>query len=376
MNILINLSTLKKGGGQNVALNFLNELKKNKIEEFEFYFVACGNSDIYKNLQSDFNSRIILMPSNPILRMLKEILYGRMIVKKYRIDLIYTYFGIGLFPKFIPQVCGSADSNLYFPEIDFWSDYPGIKRIKKKLIDQYRIYGLKRAQAIIFENEIMQKRGIDIFNLKNTIFIKPSISINNQNSKFILPYSTLEWKYKGLFLCSWQKNKNYMIIPQLAAKLKKMNIDFGFVLTAPQDNSSEYKLFMADVEKYDVSDRVSVIGPVKKNELDSLYTQIDFVFLLSKLESFSNNIIEAWYYKKVLIIADELWSRSICGNAAVYVKRESINDISYNIMRVLNEKERRAKIIERGEEILLSYPTIEQKTRQELNYLKHIYEIF
>lgn len=374
MKILINFSTLKTGGGQNVGLNFITSLNKSEYAIKNCHFVIAKKSDIHFYFISNGLTNFTIMPHNPITRMIKELIIGRRIISKYNINIVYTYFGIGLYPKSIPQITGSADSNLFFPEIDFWRGYKGFSLIKRKLVDKYRIWGLKRASGIIFENFIMQKRFHELYDFtKLTTFIKPSLVKDYQNKKFVFPKSVPVNITKGLFLCGWHLNKNIMIIPELASKLKKM-IDFHFILTAPIDESYIHKEFKRLVDKFDVKDQITITGVVKKDELASLYDQIDFVFLLSKLESFSNNIIESWSFKKLLVISDEFWARSICKDAALYVKRNSIDDISEKILKIIGDDVTKKKIIENGINELRTYPSIEQKTKLELQFIKYVYK--
>jgi glycosyltransferase involved in cell wall biosynthesis len=373
MNVLLNLSTLKRGGGQNVGLNFLDSLDRVDTKNINFYFVVATNTEIYRALIKKKNCALIIMPKNPLYRIAKEIIVGGNIIKKFKIDIIYTYFGIGFFPKFVPQISGSADSNLYFPEINFWSEYSGTKKYIRKLIDSYRVWGLKRMKALIFENEIMQKRCSEIYHIPNTIFIKPSINPDYESVHYNLPKNVTSKKYKGLFLCGWQRNKNFMIIPPLAAEFKKANFDFHFILTAPIDNSADHVAFLLQMERYGVADMISIVGPVKKPEIKSLFQQIDYVFLLSKLESFSNNIIEAWYFNKTLVISDELWSRAICQGAAIYVSRNDANDITNKVISAIQNESLKNDIIQQGRSLLSEYPTIDQRTQQEIEYVKYIY---
>lgn len=373
MKILINLSTLKKGGGQNVALNFLHSLATLSIRDKEFYFFVADNSAAHNYLLSNNKENFTVLPNNPLKRILFELFLSKKILNRNKIDIIYTYFGIGMFNKKIPQISGSADSNLFFPEINFWSHYKGIPRLKKWLIDSYRILGLKRANAIIFENKIMEERSKELFGLKKTIYIMPSINMNVASKELKKLQKTNV--PKGLFLCGWQLNKNVMLIPDIASELKKKLVDFKFVITAPVDNSNEYLQFIEKVKSLDVINYIEIIGQVKKEELTSLYDKIDFVFLLSKLESFSNNIIEAWYYKKLLIISDELWAKSICKEeAALYVERDNAKNIAELIMSTIEDKTIGEKIIKKGLEEISKYPTIKEKTLAELNYITQIYE--
>ena len=371
MKILINLSTLKRGGGQNVGLNFLSSLDAIEFKDFSFCFFVAKDSQCHQYLAKKKDVKYKILPNNPLARIFFEFFLTRRFFLEEKIDVIYTYFGIGVFPKKIPQVSGSADSNLYFPEINFWSHYSGLNRLKKRIIDAYRIWGLKRADAVIFENISMEERSRKLFNLKNTKFIMPSINFEKKNDESELSFNN---KPKGLFLCSWQLNKNITIIPEIAFHLKKEGISFEFIITAPLDGSAEFIEFKEKVKFYSVESYINLIGTVKKNDLSCLYENIDFVFLLSKLESFSNNIIEAWYYKKLLIISDEVWARSICCEGALYINRDDAKLIANTIKKHLRDLKLRKIIIENANIEILKYPTINERTLQELTYLKKIYE--
>ena len=65
MNVLINLSHLKIGGGQNVGLNFISTLKLINTDEFNFVFIAAKNSMIHNFLKENiklFSSEISFSP--------------------------------------------------------------------------------------------------------------------------------------------------------------------------------------------------------------------------------------------------------------------------------------------------------------------------
>jgi glycosyltransferase involved in cell wall biosynthesis len=371
MNILINFSTLKAGGGQNVAMNFLYEIFKiNNIKHTLFYFVA-KNSLPHKFLEEKNYKYYYIVSSNPIKRIFFEFTQSKYIIEKWNIDVIYSYFGFGLFPKKYKQIVGSADSNLYFPEINFWNDYKVLETLKRYLIDQYRIFGIKRADAVIFENYFLEERGKELFNLKNTITIKPSINISDLSQEFIFKNKLLNKNFpKGLFLCGWHLNKNILKIPEIAFYLKKNHFPFQFILTAPLDNSYIHKQFNKLVNKYNVKDMCFVIGQVNKNKLASLYQKIDYVFLLSKLESFSNNIIESWYFQKPLIISNEEWSKNICDKAAIYVDRENAQKIAKTIIN-LSEKKKN-EVVWWGTKKLKEYPSIKKRIFQELEFIENV----
>jgi glycosyltransferase involved in cell wall biosynthesis len=164
-----------------------------------------------------------------------------------------------------------------------------------------------------------------------------------------------------------------MKVPEIASYLKKSNHLFQFIITAPNDNSKMHREFLQLVKEYEVEEMISIIGPVKKQYLQSLYTQINFVLLMSKLESFSNNIIEAWYFKKPLVVSDENWSKGICKNAAHYINRESSKEIAESFEELQNNNAQQKILIEKGLEQLTKYPSIDEKTKTEISFLEKTY---
>lgn len=128
------------------------------------------------------------------------------------------------------------------------------------------------------------------------------------------------------------------------------------------------------MNKFKVYEMISIVGPVRKEELLSLYQQIDIVFLLSKLESFSNNIIESWIYKRLLLISDEPWAKALCKDAVIYVDRDSPRLIAYHVQELINNNELYNNIVKKGTKNLQEFPSVEEKIIQEIIFLKKVYE--
>lgn len=372
MRILVNLAPLKSGGGQTVGLNFLAGLGPEVLKDREIVFVVARNSAIHRAVAAQRSLEYMVAPSNPVLRVLFELFKASGFIRKNQIDAVYSYFGYGCFPGRVVQVCGSADSNLYFPEIDFWSHYRGTARLRKYLIDQFRLFGVKHCDAVIFENDALLERANRLHGVRNAMVVLPSIAEWSEGELFELPATSATAAYKGLFLCGWQLNKNIMAIPDIAHKMKRRGQSWHFILTAPIDGGAMHRRFDEKTRELGVEDCVSVVGHVNKEQLGSIYRQVDFVFLLSKLESFSNNIIEAWHFGKPLVVAEEEWARAICGDGAIYVDRDSPSLIADTLITCAADDAYLASVVGAGRRELVGYPSIQERIRQELDYVESI----
>jgi glycosyltransferase involved in cell wall biosynthesis len=375
MKLLINLSTQKRGGGQNVALNFLASLQPCRHPTIEFHFVVAKGSAV-ANEVARLGLNHITVSQTPALRILQELFTVSAYMLRHSIDIVYTYFGHGLFLAGRPQVVGSATSNIYFPEVDFWADYKGWSKFRKLAIDRYRLWGARSAAGVIFENEALEHRYKKLCSsTKPTVTIHPSINTEaNATAPWTLPsFQESSNPITGLFLCGWQPNKNVLAIPAIAAEARKQGFNLQIVLTAQPDGSSLHRQFVQMLKEHDVEGQVAIAGGVRKEQLGDLYSKVDVVFLLSKLESFSNNIIEAWNYRRPLVVADEPWSRAICGDSALYVDRQDPKGIVTAVQAMFMNQPAKEQILLKATNRLKDYPNIEEKTRQELEFVERVF---
>lgn len=379
MRLLLNLVPIKSGGGQQVATNFIKIAQERK--DIDIIYLVTSGTVVHKLLNSiGVKKNKIIEIENGLLHRFKFITFKlKQLVKQQNIDIIYTLFGPGLKVKGVKSVTGCAYSNLFFPEIDFWKDYSFLQRIKLKAIDYYRLKTTLRSDAIVFENPAIKKRAGELFNYPshNLHLVLPSIStqgISEKSEEFNNRLKILKEDYfYVLMLTGWHKNKNIEIVPQVLKELKDKGEDkVRFIITVPDHVSQSQELITAAKEK-GVQENLLLFGSVLPYEVPSLINRINLIALLSKLESFSNNIIEAWVYKKPIMISDEAWSRSLCHDAALYVDRDDARDIAEKIIKIKNSKRMQEEIVEQYSEILESYPSPELKVTQQLTILKNIW---
>ncbi len=372
-NILINLIPIKKGGGQQVATNFV--LHAQEITTINCLFLVTEGTEIHKLLSKSTGVNFIEVKPGLFSRLSFNLFTLKKIIKEHHIDIIYTLFGPSLNGHGVKSVTGCAYSNLFFPEIDFWSGYSKVQQLKLKLIDTYRLKSTLSSDAIVFENAAMQARAISLFKVPahRTKLILPSIS-EYQNipasEDLVQRLDKIDTdNFNILFLTGWHKNKNLPMIPQFLSELQKLGTTHvNCVISVPSSHPESINL-LAEAKKVGVDHQIVFIDSIRPYELPHLYDKIDGVGLLSLLESFSNNIIESWFFKKALFITDAEWSRAICKDAAIYVNRNDAVNIAKQINQYIKSKESQDSYIENAKNILLDYPSPEEKVNLQITFL-------
>lgn len=376
MRVLVNLMPIKNGGGQQVASNFITQILKN--QDFKPFFLVTENTHIHKVLLKKGYEDLYVIKKGLVNRFLFQEFTLRTIVSNHNIEIIYTMFGPGLHSKKVKSVTGCAYSNLFFPEIEFWKGYSFMKKIQLNLIDKYRLKNTLKSDFIIFENESMQQRAVDLFKYpkEQTKLILPSISTypdSGISNEFDIRLKEIDAsKFNFLILSGWHKNKNIEIVPHILYNLKNAGIeDVSFVISVPKNHPDSLNLKEVATE-LSVEKNILFFDAVSPSEVAPLFEKIDAVALFSLLESFSNNIIESWYFKKPLFISDEEWSHVICKDAAIYVERTNALKISEAILNFRKDNELQSKLKKSVELIIRDYPNPKEKVDLQLNFLKKI----
>jgi hypothetical protein len=370
MKVLMNFLPVRAGGGQQVASNFAKTIKDNNYGH-EWLFLVGANTELEElaiKLGLDYVSR----PFAYIKRFYFENFKIEEFIETHKIDIIYHYAPTYKKLK-VPQVIRSVYSNLYYPEIDFWGNYTGFSKLKKQAIDHFRKIKTFAADGIVFENPDMLERAVKNhdFPRNRTIYVKPSVS------KFAdVPARSVGTSktHKILLLSSWHPNKNIGILPEVAKVLVNKKItDFCFVISIAENHPEIVKLLEV-INRDQLREHFSFIGKVNVESIPAVVKSVDAVMLLSKLECFSSNVVEAWHFNKLLIISNLSWASSFCQDAALYVDRDSANDIAAKVEMMITKGEEMDAIIDKSQKLYADFSTPVSKVSMQVKFLEEIFE--
>lgn len=283
----------------------------------------------------------------------------------------FTFFGPPpMFSKGrLVNVVGCAYSNLFYPEIDFWQDHKGVARLKKALIDRYRRWGIARADYWIFETEAIARRAVERFSFPaDRVFVvrmAPSRLVLEAGEERQFPQLP-SGRFLTLYLASPHPNKRIDALIDAAQLLRdRGDVRFGFVLTLSPD-APQAKPLLERIERLGLGEYFFNVGTVRPEHVGALIRHCSAMCNLARLESFSNNFVEAWAMRRPLLVTDADWSRASCGDGAVYVDPSRPAAVVDALYRLRQEPDLCAGLVERGAAVLDTYPSAEQKARHYL----------
>lgn len=131
--------------------------------------------------------------------------------------------------------------------------------------------------------------------------------------------------------------------------------------------------------KFDLDDRIVIdkyfhfIGQIHPASINTIYNQSDFMVNISYLESFSNNYMEAWKSSLPIISLDTDFSRHICGDSALYIQFDELEESAREIVELVDNDSRRKMMICEGKKRLLRLPTLPQRAESILSILENMH---
>ncbi len=380
MKILLNLVPLKSGGGVQVGLDFVAQARTIG-RDHEWGIVATEGTPFAK-LQEAANVRILqTVKTDLVSRAWFEIHGMRRLAAQYRPDIVYTQFGPTPWLGGTKNVVGCAYWNLFYPELDHWAKLGVFERLKKNIIDAYRRRSLKRADALIVESAAIAIRAQKIHGLPvSKIFhVQPSIS-SLVSPETVHPgvrdrCRALPTGFRVLMLSGYRAHKNIELIPRVAHRLRQLNLhsDIYFVLTLRPDDPKTREILQT-AASLRVLDMIENIGPVPAEGCAELYRACDAVFLPSRGESVSNNVMESWIMQRPLVVSDLEWARSACGTGAIYFEFDNEQDAAVKLAELRERPDVYQTIVRRGQEELEKYNTPMSRYQQYLAVMEQIHQ--
>ncbi len=376
MKILLNFLPLKSGGGLQVGLDFVRQAQQ-QGDRHQWFLVATEGTPLAKTAETDHFHVAAVIPRNLVARLWFEYVGCRPLLSRIRPHAIYTQFGPHWPAAKTTHIVGCAYSNLLYPEIDFWGTLPLLQRTVRKLVDIGRTRRLLAADHIIFETADLAERAIRLLgrSREQVSCVRPSVSsligIETEHAPTRVRCELIPAGFRVLLLSVFHPNKNIELLPEIAVALRERHhvSDVVFVVTLPPDAPGTRRVF-EKARALGVLHHLYNLGPILPQGCAEAYRACQAVILPSQLESFSNNIAEAWTMRKPLLITDMDWSRSLCGEGALYFSYNNAPDAAAQLVRLKTDPECYHRVVERGHGALASYPTSEERFQLYLSLIE------
>lgn len=365
MNILINCSNLKKGGGLQVADSICGCLTK--VPNHNYLIVLSSYMDNTAHNISGYDHIEIIRYD--ITNNWKTILYGRddfldNIVESKDIYVVLTIFGPARWSPRCKHLCGFARAQILPMESPYLSSFSFIERIHscfRNIILKF-LFG-RGVDAFWTENPYISKKVRSIYpnyrvftvtNYYNQVFDQVDMQ-----REYVLP------PFTGCSLLSVNapyEHKNLAIAIDVARYLqdKYPSFQFRFVFTV---NVTDLPQIPNDLKGH-----FCLIGKVDISECPSLYNQCNIMFQPTLLECFTATYPEAMKSGLPIITTDLPFAIGLCGDAAIYYPALDAKACAESIYKLANDKEMQILLITKGKEELGKFDNYRERANKLIDF--------
>ena len=372
MNILVNASNLKKGGGIQVADSICCLLEGFSKHHFVVVLSSFMQTTRYK-IKDVKNVEVVMYD---VKNNISTLLFGRDtfldgLVKDRKIDGVLTVFGPSRWDPKCVHLSGFARPHLVMSSSPYFRQLSCLALLKEKLQNRLLKYMFVRSTHFFFtENPYISK-------LLGQLFRKSSVYTitNYYNQVYDHPESWVKKvlpSFEGITLLTvtaYYTHKNLPISIEIARILRKVypNFIFRFVFTVEE---AQFPVIEEELREHFV-----FIGKADIVECPSLYEQSDIMFLPTLLECFSATYPEAMKMGCPIVTTDLEFAKGLCGNAARYYSPLSAEAAAEAIYQVGMNASLRQQLIDAGKQQLKTYDTYDERVSKLLNLLEHLIDV-
>jgi glycosyltransferase involved in cell wall biosynthesis len=357
MRVLLNAISAKMGGAANYARNMAVELARVAPED-EFIIILPANQARAIE-RTGPNIRIIPVPNVGLLKRLwfDQITLRRML-RRERVDVLYSTANLGIFWCPVPQVLLVRNS-LYFSPL-FLRHTLSRMSVRARLTNALRRWLVCRsvewAEIVVTPSESMMQ-DLRAF-------------VDQPSSKFhVIPYGTILERFQGEGSCATEQqngtvrllhishyadHKNVGVLFESLEELRAIGITNVALSTTADVEDTRYLVSFCRVSdrallsRPSISECVQLLGDVPYEQVAKVYQGHDIFVFPSLAESYGHPLVEAMASGLPVVAANLAYARELCGDAAMYFDPFSAYDLAQQISRLVADPLLRKKLGQRG----------------------------
>ena len=340
-SVFINGNNAKSGGGKTILQGIIKVAKS--FPKIQFVFLVPRNTDIelvhssnikYESL-SKFYQTGAMSPWTYWMTIPK-------ILKRKKVDLVIN-LGDLVINTNIKQTYVFDWAYAVYDDKQIWNQLSKLRYIFQKIKLYFISKNIHLASYVYAQTEVIKQRLIEKYGLDSvSVLGMPESNISDgEIHKYNLPAGK-----KFIYLSNYYPHKNYEILIDTAKILISEKLRHKIFVTIEPEQHPGAKLFLNDIEKYNLGNTLINLGSVKPSERFSLMSDCDALLMPTLLETYGLPYIEAMQSKIPIFTSDLDFSRCVCGDAAFYFDPLDASSIVSSMNKIINEDEIRKKLIE------------------------------
>jgi len=370
MKILINCSTLKKGGVLQVGHSFVSELIHRK--DHDFYFILSRRLRMELS-DLEEGPRFFTYDARPsvYLALTGQEKHLNAICEEINPDVVFSLFGPTYWKPGCPHVSGYAKPCYFYPDSPFIQRMHIAPKLRLLLLKKLHMYDFKHFNQVLvvettdaarrLESLLPSKKIEVVSNTYNQVFNQPEL----WEDSIKLP------EFNGITLLSITanyKHKNLDIIPEVISYVKEHYpaLKLRFVLTL---NKSDYRSVDEEQARH-----ILFLGRVSIYQVPDLYKQSDLMFLPTLLECFTATYPESMRMDVPILTSNMPFATDVCGDAALYFDPLSPKSIGDTIYSLASSEALRSELVEKGRLRLSTFETFKTRAQKYIDILEKSYE--
>jgi glycosyltransferase involved in cell wall biosynthesis len=332
VNLLLNASNLRQGGGKTVALQLMNGLAP--LRPHDKLYVLAPDTPEYAALAIHPNISLLPVPAGFHQHWLEKLRQMHFSFPRWcrrlRIDKVVS-LGNAAFPaKGLPQLVYIQLAQLVNHDSPAWKQMDTASFLRNSLMDQFVAFHLRYATAFAVQTPVMRRRFAQRFHVpEQDICIVPNAPFENGDTHPMplpLPASPM----RLLFLSRYYAHKNFECLPALAELLQQHGVPVQITLTLNRAEASGAARILDALAPFPF---IQNVGPIALPDIGAALDAHHGVFLPSLLESHSGVYAEALLHRRHIFTSHYDFARDMLGEAAFYFDPLS----PAHIARVLEE---------------------------------------
>ncbi|MHC4757355.1 MAG: glycosyltransferase family 4 protein [Planctomycetota bacterium] len=355
MRILVNAFAARRGGGKWFTGALIQKLAQQNADWHFMVFYADEN--FAKEWPKSANIELHCIPEAKgyVQRTLWQQFKLRGIVKKERVDLIFSPLNIGMLKPPVPQVAVQRNAHHLVLKV---KKEEGGKWLRRRMQLLASLASIKSSEQNVFVSQYMVDLAGNWLKPKNWHVIYNAVNKERFNKD---PERIIDDKYL-LFVGGLAPHKNVdtlikafdLVTKGCTESLKLVIVGTGGDIKHSKSRTWSEYLFELVKDK-DLTEKVVFWGPAKGQKLVSLYKYAEVCVSPSLLESFGIVPAEALCCGTACVVSDIDVFHEIYGDSVLYCDAKEPADMAGKIRSLLDNKKLHDDLMEKSSKLLSNY---------------------